>query len=250
MGIVFSTFQFVITMLLVGISARAMSLSDGDLPVLTFIIPALWLLPRGGVAGVILLALLTLYGWTLSGQPIALSIAIWTLFPVLQVMFSPRSSWGVITTTAFIVLALEVGVMMTQANGGLAGSATMTLLQALSVGGLWWTIRHWRPSTQHHWWSLGLVAPLWLADQPYAVLIALCAVALFSLFETLSRCDSESMKWSQLLAWTLPSIGFASLVVMPDIDVPHAAFVVWVGLLGTAWMTDYLLRNFDESEEI
>lgn len=53
---VFSAFQFVITTLLVMVCARALGLSEGDVPFITFVIPALWILPRGGITGFVLLA--------------------------------------------------------------------------------------------------------------------------------------------------------------------------------------------------
>ena len=62
---VFSTFQFLVTTLLAVVCARAISLSDGDIPVLALIIPALWIFPQGGVVGLILMAALTTYGLSL-----------------------------------------------------------------------------------------------------------------------------------------------------------------------------------------
>lgn len=46
---VFSTFQFLVTTLLAVVCARAISLSEGDIPILALLIPALWVLPQGGV---------------------------------------------------------------------------------------------------------------------------------------------------------------------------------------------------------
>jgi hypothetical protein len=36
------------------------------------------------------------------------------------------------------------------------------------------------------------------------------------------------------------------VVLSPDIDVPKPVFVVWICLLTTAWMTDYILKNTEE----
>ena len=77
---VFSTFQFLVTTLLAVVCARAISLSDGDIPVLAMVIPALWILPQGGVAGLALLASMTVYGLTLPMQPITLSVSAWVLY--------------------------------------------------------------------------------------------------------------------------------------------------------------------------
>lgn len=245
---VFSTFQFVVTTLLAVVCARAISLSEGDIPVLALLIPALWVLPQGGIVGLILMAAMTTYGLTLPYQPIALSVSVWVLFPLLMVVFSKRSSLGVILTSALIVMTLQVGIMVTQAGGKLAGEPFVTLIQTLTVVVIWWAANHWRPSNRHSWWVLGLILPLWVADLSYAVLVALSVTGIIASMESLSKL--KSFKWTKLLCWTLPTVGFAALVVSPNVDVPNPVFVVWLCLLATAWMTDYILRSAEEGQDI
>ena len=60
----------------------------------------------------------------------------------------------------------------------------------------------------------------------------------------------KNLNWRKLLCWTLPTVGFATLIVAPWFDVPNPVFVLWVCLLGAAWMTDYVLRSFDEETEL
>ena len=246
---IFSTIQFFITILLAVVCARAMSLSGGELPVLALMIPALWLLPQGGLAGIVLLGAMMAFGATLSMQPIALSIGILILFPLLMVVFSHRSSLGVLLTTGLIVLTLQVGIMVTQQGGKLAGSASVTVVQTLAVIVMWWSITHWKASNKHSWWPLLLLLPLWVADLTYAALVALCLTGMLASMETLIKIK-QSIHWSKLLCWTLPTVGFAALVVSPATDVPKPVFVVWICLLGTAWMTDYILRCGDEQAEL
>ncbi|RZP57187.1 hypothetical protein D8T45_21045, partial [Vibrio vulnificus] len=73
---IFSILQFTITSLLAVVCAKAISMSAGDIPVLALVIPALWILPQGGIAGLVLLAAMTVYGLTLPMQPIALSVCV------------------------------------------------------------------------------------------------------------------------------------------------------------------------------
>ncbi len=120
---IFSILQFTITSLLAVVCAKAISMSAGDIPVLALVIPALWILPQGGIAGLVLLAAMTVYGLTLPMQPIALSVCVWILFPLLMVVFSKKSSLGVLLTAGMIVLALMVGIMVTQMAGKLTGFA-------------------------------------------------------------------------------------------------------------------------------
>ncbi|MGI9950263.1 MULTISPECIES: hypothetical protein [Vibrio] len=246
---IFSTLQFLITTLLAVVCARAISLSEGDIPVIALMIPALWILPQGGFAGLVLLGAMTVYGVTLSMQPIALSIGTLVLFPLLMVVFSRRSSLGVLLTAGLIVLTLQVGIMVTQQAGKLDGSPWLTVLQTMSVVVMWWAARSWRPSEKHSWWSLLLLLPLWIAGLPYAVLLALGITGILASMEALTKIKN-SIRWGKLLCWTLPTVGFAALVVSPNIDVPNPVFVVWICLLGTAWMTDYILRSSDEQAEL
>ncbi len=246
---IFATIQFFIATLLAVVCVRAMSLSEGELPVLALMIPALWLLPEGGFAGLVLLGAMMAFGATLSVQPIALSIGMLILFPLLMVVFSHRSSLGVLLTTGLIVLTLQVGIIVTQLGGKLDGSASVTVVQTLSVITMWWSITHWKASNKHRWWSLLLLLPLWVADFTYATLAALSLIGMISSMETLTNLK-QSIHWSKLLCWTLPTVGFAAIVVSPATDVPRPVFVVWICLLGTAWMTDYILRTDDEQAEL
>lgn len=245
---IFSTFQFVITTLLAIVCARAISISAGDIPVLALIIPALWILPQGGVIGLTLLAAMTSYGLTLPYQPFTLSVSLWILFPLLMVAFSKRSSITVILTSLLIVTTLLVGIMVTQSSGKLSGEPIITIVQTLAIAVVWWSASRWQPSRKHSWWALGLVLPLWMADLPYAALIALCVTGMIASMESLSRL--KTFRWSKLLCWTLPTVGFAALVVTPGIEVPNPVFVVWLCLLATAWMTDYILRSVEEQQDI
>ncbi|MBN3573258.1 hypothetical protein [Vibrio neptunius] len=245
---VFSTFQFIVTTLLAVVCARAISLSDGDIPILALIIPALWVIPNKGSVGLILMAALTTYGLTLPYQPIALSMSQWILFPLMMVVFSRRSTLGVVLTAALIVVTLQVGIMTTQSAGKLGGEPMITVVQTLAVIVTWWAVRYWQPNNQHSWWALGLILPLWMADLPYAALVALCVTGIFASMESLAKL--ESFHWGKLLCWTLPTVGFAALVVTPTVEVPNPVFVVWICLLGTAWMTDYILRSSEEEADL
>ena len=65
----YSILHFLIAIILAIICARTLGLSNHDIPLIAMIIPALWLLPRQGASGVILLLSMGAYGVTLSEQP-------------------------------------------------------------------------------------------------------------------------------------------------------------------------------------
>lgn len=244
----FSTFQFFVTTLLAAICARIISVSEGDLPVLALIIPVLWLIPNWGTSALMLLGAVTAYGLTLPHQPISLSVGLWILFPLLMVAFSRRSSIGVIATTTFIVITLLVGIMVTQSGGKLDGSASSTMVQALAIVVGWWALREWKPTQKHGWWALVLLVPFWIAGLAHAVLLSLSIIGIMVTMGSLVQ--RKTLHWGTLLCWTLPTVGFTALVLAPNVELPKPVFVVWLCLLGTAWMTDYILRSVENNEEI
>ncbi|MGF1739730.1 hypothetical protein L4C34_01385 [Vibrio profundum] len=245
---VFSMFQFVITTLLAVVCARAISLGEGEVPVLAMLIPALWIVPQRKLSGVVLMLGMTAYGLSLPYQPASLSVCVWMLIPLLMVAFSKRSSIGVVWTTALIAVTLLIGLMVTQAADKLGGSAMMTAIQTLAIVAIWWGASSWKPTNQRRWWSLALIIPLWIADLNHAAVVTVCILGMMASMESFIKPKFDG--WNQLLCWILPTIGFASLVIAPDIDVPSSVFVVWMCLLATAWMTDYILRSEEENEEI
>ncbi|MDN3610455.1 hypothetical protein ACODM8_02880 [Vibrio ostreicida] len=245
---VFSTFQFLVATLFAVLCAYAIGLSQGEISVLALVIPALWVFPQVGYAGLVLITGLVLYGWMLPAQPISLSVSQWILFPLLMVVFSDKSTLGVKVTTLLVVVTLLVGIMVTQSGGKLGGTPLATGVQALSVGIVWCAVRYFQPSNARGWWALLLILPLWLSGQPYAALLALCLTGMAASIDYLAKLTS--FEWASLLCWTLPTVGFAALVVSPRTEVPSPVFAAWICLLGTAWMTDYILRSTDEGADI
>ncbi|EEZ00505.1 hypothetical protein KSS82_15420 [Vibrio mimicus] len=246
---ILSAVQFLIATLFAIVAAYVAGLSDGDIPIIAFLIPALWLLPKSGFSSTVMLVAIAIFGLTLPQQPIALSISQWVLIPLLMVAFSPRSNWGVILVSALILLTLQVGIMVTQSAGKLEGSPMVTVVQMVMVMLIWWASRSWKPSHSHSWWALTLVIPLWVAEQFYAVTLALLITGIIAACEYLASKTTASLNWGVLLGWSLPCVSFAALVVSPTTDVPNPVFVVWICLLATAWTTDYVLKSTEEAPE-
>ncbi|RBM31878.1 hypothetical protein [Vibrio tarriae] len=246
---ILSALQFLIATVFTIVAAYVAGLSEGDIPIIAFLIPALWLLPKSGFSSVVMLAAMGILGLTLPLQPVALSISQWVLIPLLMVAFSPRSNLGVILVSALIVLTLQVGIMVTQSAGKLEGSPMVTVVQIVMVMLIWWAARGWKPSHAHSWWALILVIPLWVAEQFYAATLALLITGIIAACEYLVPKATPSLNWGTLLGWSLPCVSFAALVVSPATDVPKPVFVVWICILATAWTTDYVLKSTEEAPE-
>ncbi|MBA5761790.1 hypothetical protein H2O73_05460 [Vibrio sp. 404] len=244
----FSTIQFFIAALLSVVCARVLGVSEGDIPLVAVLVPALWLIQKRSVASVVFFISVLAYGLTLPHQPITLSVSVWILFPLMMVIFSKRSNLIAVAVAMLIVITLQAGIMTTQDAGKLEGSAMMTLLQTVSVIMMWWSASHWKPRTQHRWWVLLLLLPLWVAQFTYGILFALAVIGIMSTLDNLLKI--KTFKWGNLLCWTLPTVGFAALVISPQVEVPNSVFVVWLCLLGTAWITDYILQSAEYNEEI
>ncbi|EPO2917094.1 hypothetical protein ACT7SZ_000287 [Vibrio cholerae] len=246
---ILSALQFLIATLFSIVAAYVAGLSEGDIPIIAFLIPALWLLPKSGFSSVVMLLAMGIFGLTLPMQPVALSISQWVLIPLLMVAFSARSNLGVILVSALIVLTLQVGIMVTQSAGKLEGSPMVTVVQIVMVMLIWWAARGWKPSHAHSWWALALVIPLWVAELFYAATLALLITGIIAACENLIPKTTPSLNWGSLLGWSLPCVSFAALVVSPATEVPNPVFVVWICILVTAWTTDYVLKSTEEAHE-
>ncbi|WP_205741955.1 hypothetical protein, partial [Halomonas marinisediminis] len=67
-------------------------MSEGDIPLVAVLVPALWLIQKRSVASVVFFISVLAYGLTLPHQPITLSVSVWILFPLMMVIFSKRSN--------------------------------------------------------------------------------------------------------------------------------------------------------------
>ncbi|AZL85166.1 hypothetical protein EIJ81_11610 [Aliivibrio salmonicida] len=237
--------NILLSLVLVVVGVLAFGVSGGDLPLLALAIPILWLLPQGGVATWILIAGLSLFGLTLSYQPFPLSISVWTLFPLLIVIFSHRKSIHLIVFVASVVIAMEAGIMALQYEGKLLGSAWATLTQIISVILVWVAARSWKPVNKNAWWPIVLVIPLWIGGLQHAALVALSITGLIVCLQSVGRSKYHS--WLSMLSWVLPVLGFATLIISPQFEVPNSIMVSWVMILLIGWVTDFMLQ-VDEEE--
>src|SRR5690606_31140354 len=129
----YTTILAVMSMLLTIVGVSALGLAQHHLTVLAVAIPALWLLPQGGVSAVLLLLGIGMFGAVLPFQPLALSVSLLMMLPVLTVSFSPRGNWQVAALLFAVVIAMDAGLLALQGEEKLAGQATYTLLQVLAV---------------------------------------------------------------------------------------------------------------------
>ncbi len=231
-----------IALTVLGVSA--LGYSQGDLPALALAIPALWLLPQGGVAAWLLLIALASFGIVLPEQPLALSIGIFMMLPVFSVTFSPKSNWQLGALLISVVLAMDVGLMALQSEGKLAGSVLATLVQIVAVSVIWYTARNWRHVDGNTWWPLFLVIPLWVGGMEHAALVALCITGLIAALQGMKKVKLGD--WIPRLVWILPAVAFATLVLTPQFEVPNPVLVAWLLVLGSALLGEFLLEEPEE----
>ncbi|CRZ47496.1 integral membrane protein [Vibrio cholerae] len=62
---ILSALQFLIAILFSIVAAYVAGLSEGDIPIIAFLIPALWLLPKSGFSSVVMLLAMGIFGLTL-----------------------------------------------------------------------------------------------------------------------------------------------------------------------------------------
>ncbi|WP_261817032.1 VP0952 family biofilm-associated protein [Vibrio gallicus] len=243
---VFSSIQFLVTTLLAIVCAQSIDITQGNVPVLALAIPALWMLSRSRASGMFLLIGLCMYGLTLPHQATALSISMWIIFPVLMVAFSRRSNTVVRLCVFGFFMFMQSGILYSQAKGVLPGEAIYTLLQIVSISMIWLAAVSWKTSPKHSWWALFLTIPLLLAGMAHAALISLTIVAIMASLENMVQQRSS---WLKLQCWTLPTAAFVSLVAMPSGQVQSIILLVWLLILASIWMADYILRVNEELGE-
>ncbi|WP_027254013.1 hypothetical protein [Photobacterium halotolerans] len=239
----YTTILAVMSMLLTIVGVSALGLAQHHLTVLAVAIPALWLLPQGGVSAVLLLLGIGMFGAVLPFQPLALSVSLLMMLPVLTVSFSPRGNWQVAALLFAVVIAMDAGLLALQGEEKLAGQATYTLLQVLAVCFIWLAARYWRPVKANYGWPLLLAVPLWLGGLTPAALVVLCIIGVIVALQTLYQ--QNQLVWVTRLNWVLPAIAFATLVVIPEFDVPNPVLVAWLLVLGSASLAEYLLNELE-----
>ncbi|GAA03572.1 VP0952 family biofilm-associated protein [Photobacterium leiognathi] len=242
----YKTMLIAITLLLTVLGVNALAHSQGELPILALAIPALWLLPQGGVAAWLLLIGLGLFGYALPEQPVALSVSLFMMLPILIICTSPKGCWQLGSLMISIVLAMNAGLMALQGEGKLPGSITATLLQIIAIAIIWFAARSWRPVEGNTWWPIILVIPLWVGGMEHAALLALCVTGIIAALQSLSKMHLD--EWIPKLACVLPAVGFATLVIMPQFDVANPILVSWLLVLGGGLLGESLLEDPEEEE--
>ncbi|UTM58163.1 hypothetical protein L4174_004770 [Photobacterium sp. CCB-ST2H9] len=227
------------------IGVSTLGLSQHYLTVLAVAIPALWLLPQGGLSSLLLLFGIGLYGAALPYQPLALSVSLLVMLPVFSVSFSSKANWQVGALLFAIVIAMDAGMLALQSEGKLGGQMSFTLLQIIAVGMIWCAGRFWRPVKGNYGWPVLLAVPLWLSDLAPAALIVLCVIGLILALQTLYLKHPQG--WVDRLSWVLPALAFATVAIDPEFDVPNPVLVSWLMVLGSAILGEYLLAEVEDA---
>ncbi|SMY14965.1 hypothetical protein [Photobacterium aquimaris] len=236
-----------VSLILTVLGVSALGPTSGELPMLALAIPALWLLPQSGVAGWLLLCGLGAYGAVLPEQPLALSISLFMMLPILMICTSAKGCWQLGALMVSIVLSMNAGLMALQGEGKLEGSISATVIQIIAIGVIWYAARCWRPITGNTWWPLFAVFPLWLGGMEAAALVGLCVTGLIAALQSLVKMHHQD--WIPRLACVLPAIGFTTLVVLPQFSVANPILVSWLLVLGGGLLGESLLDEPEEEDE-
>jgi hypothetical protein len=235
-----------ISMLMAVLSVLALGHSQTNVPVLGIAMLALWLLPAKTVSSWLLWLGLSGFLWGLPEQPLALSIGLLMLFPLLNVAFSSKGTWQVGILLLSIVGAMNVGLMALQGEGKLSGSASFTLIQIASVVLIWIAARSWRPIASELPWVFGVLLVLCVMGEAIFALFSLSIIAMVMALQHISK--TEYFDWIGRLSWILPSMAFACVAVVPYFSVDSSIFVSWLLVLGGGLLGEFLLDDSTEEE--
>lgn len=221
--------------------ALSFALSDGQVPLLTFIIPILFFAYPSQPA--FLLICLGLFGFGIASpyQPVSLSISLWMLVPVLVLVTSQKRNWQVSVLVLSVVAAMGGGVLALQSDQKIDGEAYYTFLQLVSVFIVWLGAYFWKPVIRPFYWPLLLIGLIFMSSSIYAALLTVCLSVLIFCLQEIKLKNQTDIK-AEKLCVTLPSLGFATLILLPQVNVPNAIFVAWLLSLTITWLGDYLIH--------
>lgn len=223
-------------------SALAFALSDGQVPLLAFLVPILFYAHRVQYALLFICLGLIGFGFVAPHQPISLSLSLWMLVPVLALVTSQKRNWQVSILVLSVVFAMECGVLALQSEQKIGGEIHYTLIQALSVFMVWLGVYCWRPVKLPTLWPCLLIALIFISGSFYAGLFSICAsVMVYCLQEIQLKSDDQTK--IEKLSVILPAIAFATIMVLPQFTVPNAIFVAWLLSLTITWLGDYLIQT-------
>ncbi|MCC4800271.1 hypothetical protein BCT30_04860 [Enterovibrio norvegicus] len=228
-------------------AAFSLAITNGDIPLLAYVIPALFLIGNGGAAVWLLVIGLVGFGAMVPLQPVAISLSLWMILPALVLMTGERRNWQVSILVVSVVIAMECGVLALQGDEKLGGAMRYTLMQIFCVVLVWLSAYFWKPVTKISWWPAALIVGLLAGGLPQGAMLAFCGSVLVLSLQELQRI-SDGHRGDKLTV-ILPAIGFATIVVIPQFSVPNPVFVAWLLSLTIAWLGDYLLNAENEEEE-
>ncbi len=221
--------------------ALSFALSDGQVPLLAFITPILFFTYPNQLAFLFICIGLLGFGFSSPYQPVSLSISLWMLVPVLVLVTSQKRNWQVSVLVLSVVAAMGGGVLALQSDQKIDGEAYHTFFQLASVFMIWLGAYFWKPVSKPLYWPLLLIGLIFISSSVYAGLFSICVSILIFCLQEISLKDQASIK-AEKLCVTLPSLGFATLILIPQVNVPNAILVAWLLSLTITWLGDYLIN--------
>ncbi|PKF49290.1 hypothetical protein [Enterovibrio nigricans] len=240
----YSTMLMITSAVMVVGAALSLAITDGNIPLIAFVIPALFF-ARGGIAVWILAVGLVGFGVVTPDQPISISLSLWMILPALVLITGVKRNWQVSVLVISVIIAMECGLLALQSDQKLGGAMSYTLMQILYVVMVWISVYFWKP-VKVSWWPAVLILALLAGGWEHGALLAFCGSVLALALQELYRIGGEER--GDKLSVILPAIAFATIVVIPDFSVPNPVFVAWLLSLTIAWLGDYLINTENEEE--
>ncbi|MDA9557039.1 hypothetical protein N9R79_06000 [Vibrio sp.] len=237
---------FIIATFMVTLSTKLLPQVDGEMLPIIVAAPVLWATASLKPSNMMTLGCALVYGIAMTYQPIDLSLMLLLILPILSIIFSQYSSNLTVWSVLSITFTLIAGVVIGQLTHVLEGSALATVIQSMSVIGFWWGSYHWSSHSPRLWSTGTLIPVLWFLgfEQETALLSTLFVMGICLFYA------HKSYSLGSVVYWALPTFAFVTLIALPTVEVNNTIFVVWLSLLGVAWMTDYILKCIANGEKI
>ncbi|MBV7315409.1 hypothetical protein [Shewanella sp. NIFS-20-20] len=227
--------------LAVGLAAQQLAL-----PELAVLLAVLVFMPGAGVAAAYLILGLWIYLSTLSGQSLEMSLSVWIMVPVIIQALDKQRLWQFRALLVAMACSLFFGLVVLQAEGRLAGEASLTLWQIVALVLICFSGHRWKPSTPANAWLLLPAMILLGLGQWLALAIVVKLVLLIYCLQQLKSLPVPHFLPAISLAMPIAVFGGLSAMLNGQISAP--TLLAWLLTLVFVWLGDRVYPQ-EQTEE-
>ncbi|QDF65357.1 hypothetical protein FJQ87_00480 [Shewanella sp. SNU WT4] len=210
------------------------------------VLVALLFMPRAGMACGALLLGMWVYISTLDQQSLEMSLSVWVMAPVIMQALDHQRVWQFRALLLTMACSLFLGLIVLQAEGRLAGDATVTLWQLFAITLLCLSGRYWQPTEIANPWLLLPLMVLLGLGQFQPLLLTLKLMALIYCLQRLKMLTVPD--YLPAITQAMPIMAFVGLTATVAGKIPAPILLAWLLTLVFVWLGDRVYTQ-EQTEE-